>query len=250
MVAQNIDVTFFIGDGIDNVLFTSLNISLKGVGTNENKAFIEALKNIKTKTNEIQKFIDEGKNKIIDYYASKCDFILNNAESLVNQGKYDDAIYELFMVPPVCKDCYLKCKDKLGIYFQQKINAECIQRLNQAQTIWMSNQNYSAAGKAGDLLFSINPASSCIPQVEELFKVIREKIEADERAAWELKVKQYEDQIQRENELIKYAREDAARQYELDKLRTESFRQVAVEFAKNQPKYVNYTNYYNHIDWW
>jgi len=250
MVAQNIDVTFFIGDGIDNVLFTSLNISLMGVGTNENKAFIEALKNIKTKTNEIQKFIDDGKNKIINYYASKCDFILKNAESLVNQGKYDDAIYELFMVPPVCKDCYLKCKDKLGIYFQQKIDADCVQKLSLAKSNWMSNQNYSGAEQAGKILITIHPASSCISQVNQLINTIREKIRADEQAAWEFRIKQYEDAIVRENELIKYAREDASREFELDKLRTESFRQIAVEFAKNQPKYVNYNYYYDRIYWW
>jgi hypothetical protein len=48
---------------------------------------------------------------------------------------------------------------------------------------------------------------------------------------------------------MQYAREDAAREYELSKIRTENFRQIAIEVARNLPKTIT-TNNYNRIHWW
>ena len=43
MIAQNIDVTLLVLDAITNTVFSNTVISIKGVGTNENKALIEAI---------------------------------------------------------------------------------------------------------------------------------------------------------------------------------------------------------------
>jgi len=226
-----------------------VNISATGVGDNLNTSFIEAIKAINIKDNKFKNLINDGKNKIIDYYNSNCDIFLIKAESLAKQGKYDEAIYELNSIPPACINCYLKCQEKLILYFQQKIDTECSEKLNQSQSVWASSQNSSAAQKASQILITIHPLSNCKQEVANLFNTMRTKIEADERAAWEFKVKQYEDEVRREEELLRYAREDAAREFELRKARTEAFKQVAMEFAKNLPKTINNTHY-NKINWW
>jgi hypothetical protein len=249
LISQNIDFTFYIGDGIANTLFSSVNISTSGVGENFNKSYIEAIKGINVNDLKIKNFIKDGKDKIIDYYTSNCETFLIKAEALVKQGKYDEAIYELNSIPPACKNCYLKCQDRLIIYFQQKIDAECSEKLNQAKSVWTSAQNGNAAQKASQILISIHPMSNCKQEVTNLFNTMRTKIENDERAAWELKVKQYEDKVRREEELLRYSREDAVREFELSKVRTEAFKQVAMEFAKNLPKTINNTHY-NKIYWW
>lgn len=249
LTSQNIDFTIYIGDGIDNVLFSSINISTTGIGINLNKSYIDAIKGIKVNDEKIKTFIFEGKSKIIDYYNSNCDIFLKQAESLAKQGKYDEAIYELNAIPPASKTCYLKCQEMLVLYFQQKIDNECAEKINQAQNVWTASQNSSSAQKASQILLSINPMSKCKQEVNDLFKTMRTKIETDERSAWEFRVKQYEDEVSRQEELIKYSREDAAREFELTKIRTEAFKQVATEFAKNLPKTITNT-YYNRINWW
>lgn len=249
MIAQTMNITLYIGDGIENLSFTSLNLTVKGVGTNENKAYIDGFKNIPTKNAQIESFMQEGKKKIIDYYLSKCIIIEEKASSLAAQGKFDEAIFELSAIPDVCKDCYSRCQKKLAAYFQQKINAECEQKLLRAKGEWSSNQSYSGASSASKILLSIHPAAKCITQVNEMLQSMTSKIAADERAAWELKVKQYQDQVARENQLIQYAREDAAREFELSKIRAENFKQIAIEVAKNLPKTIT-TNNYNRIHWW
>jgi len=249
LISQNIDFTFYIGDGIENTLFSVVNISTSGVGENLNKSYIEAIKGINVNDLKLVNLINDGKKKIIDYYSSNCEIFLTKAETLGKQGKYDEAIYELNSIPPVSKNCYSKCQESLILYFQQKIDFECYEKLKQAKSLWASTQNSAGAQKVSQILLSIDPMSNCRLDVANLLDTVRDKIEANQKAAWEFHVKQYEDEVRRQDELLRYSREDAAREFELKKIRTEAFKQVAVEFAKNLPKTIN-TTYYNKINWW
>ena len=67
MHAYTLEVTFYIGDGIDGIKFSSYSINLKGVGENETKAYISALKNLKTNDSQYQTFIDKGFNHLRAY---------------------------------------------------------------------------------------------------------------------------------------------------------------------------------------
>jgi hypothetical protein len=255
MIAQNIDVTIFIGDAIENISFCNTTISLKGVGTNENKAFINALKRINSKNKDLSNLIEEGKSKIVAYYNTQCDFIVKNAETLVKQEKYDEAIYTLALVPEVCQECYFKCLDHLSRIYQQKIDADCKIKLNNAKVTWTSAQNPEGAEKAGGILSTINPMASCQPDVAALIKTIDAKLKADEKARWQFKMKQYADKIAAQKEAVRIAEEkgkrddiyrenQSSRNFELDKIHSNNSREIAVAYAKNQPKTVTYNNIY------
>ena len=51
------------------------------------------------------------------------------------------------------------------------------------------------AEKAEDILNSINPRSSCQEEINALINLVDAKLKADEKATWELKMKQYADKI-------------------------------------------------------
>ncbi len=226
MLAQNLELTLFIGDAITNTIFSTISMSLKGVGTNENKAYIDAFKNINPKNKEVVAFLEEGKTKIINYYSTNCDFILKDAQVLTKQEKYDEAIYKLSLVPDVCKECYFKCLDTLTAIYQKKIDADCKIKLNQAKSLWAAQQTPIGAEKAGDILSTINPMASCQGEIESFNKTIDTKLKADEKARWEFKMKQYKDSV------------------ELEKTKVNAYREVAIEFARNQPRTVTYNNIY------
>jgi predicted Rdx family selenoprotein len=264
MIAQNIEVTLFVGDALSNTVFSNTAINIKGVGTNENKALIEAIKTISPKNKEITAFLEEGKNKIINYYATQCDFIIKEAQTLEKQQKFDEAIYKLALVPEVCKDCYYKCLDELTSIYQKKIDEDCKLKFNEAKTTWSANQSPAGAEKVGDILSGINPMATCQNEVNTFINQIDAKLKADEKARWQFKMQQYADKIAIKKEQIRTAEEkgkrddvyrekqsqrdavlqekQSSRNLELDKIRTIAYKEVAVEQAKNQPKTVTYNN--------
>jgi hypothetical protein len=255
LIAQNLDVTLYVGDAVTNTIFSNTTITVKGVGTNENKAFIDAFKTINPKNKDVVAFLEEGKTKIIRYYSTNCDFIIKEAQTLVKQQKYDEAIYQLSLVPDVCQECYFKCLDTLGSIYQKKIDADCKIKLNEAKLIWAAAQNLIGAEKTGDILSTINPMASCQSTVTAFIKSIDAKLKADEKARWEFKMKQYADKIAMEKEQVRiaedkskrddtYRENQSQRNSELDKIRLDNYREVAVEYARNQPKSVTYNNIY------
>ena len=224
MIAQNIDITFFIGDAITNTAFSNTIVSINGVGTNENKALIDAIKNINPKNKEITEFLEEGKNKIITYYATQCDFIIKDAETLAKQENFNEAIYKLTLVPEICKECYFKTSELIGNLFQQKIDTDCKVKLSKAKMLWSGQQNIKQTEEVIAVLSDINPNADCYTAVANFTKEINSKIKADEKARLELALKKYNDKM------------------DLEKQQVNSYKEIAVEYAKNQPKTITYNN--------
>lgn len=241
-ISQNMDITLFIGDAIENKIFANTVISASGVGTNENKAFIDAIKQINTKNKKIESFLEEGKTKIISYYSTQCDFIVKKAESLKQQEKYSEAIYTLAQVPDVCKDCYLKCLKEMPVIYDLKINADGKTRLSEANAIWAASPNNEGADKAISLIMQIKPQAKCFAEANTLLKTINEKVVADEKE----RLRKQEEYDKRQQVIDA---ENAKQQVEIEKQRINAYREVAVEYAKNQPQVV-YRNVYRNIYWY
>ena len=107
MTALTMEITFYIGDGIEGTLFANTSIEVKGVGTNETKAYISGLKRINPSNPTIKNLVEEGKTKIIEYYNSKCDFIIKEASAKSNRKNFDEAIASLLAVPEVISITWL-----------------------------------------------------------------------------------------------------------------------------------------------
>ena len=97
--------------------------------------------------------------------------------------------------------------------------------------------------------------ATCQPEVDAFIKGINNKLRADEKAKWDFKVKQYQDRLATQKEEMRiaveksqrddvYRENQAKRNVELDKIRVKAYRDVAVEYARNQPKTVTYNNIY------
>ncbi|HPR11956.1 MAG TPA: hypothetical protein PLV06_06180 [Bacteroidales bacterium] len=226
LVALGFEVSLYVGDAIDNRLFSNGSVNLKGVGNNPNEALINGIKNISQKNQTIASLVQEGKNKIVEYYESNCDFIVIKARALEAQEKYDEAIFTLLTVPEVCKECYIKCMDAAGPIYQKKIDVDGLGKFNEARNLWAVAQNKTNAFKIADILSTINPNASCITQVDNLVKNINAKLRAAERQEWEWKMKVYNDNL----EAQKFTRESEA---EIRKSKIEAYRQIGLEQDKH-----------------
>ena len=160
MVALTLTPAIYIGDAISGELFSSYELPpVKGVGDNETKAYMNAVKNININNPAIADCVTDGKNKIISYYNSQIDLIIADANALAKSGNYDEAMYILAAVPNVCKDAYIKAVGKIEEIYLQKINEEGEWLYNEALAQWSSSKTDESAQKVVELLSSINPLS-------------------------------------------------------------------------------------------
>ncbi|PCJ24605.1 MAG: hypothetical protein COA97_09500 [Flavobacteriales bacterium] len=197
MHAYNLDITLYIGDGFEGTVFASETISVKGVGTNENKAYISALKRISPKNPEIQAFVKTGKEKIIQYYKDNCDLIIKAANTLADQQKYRAAIFKLSAIPSACEECYVKAMNAIKPIFQKQINLECKKKLQKATGIWNASQDMAAAEEAGAMLASINPDAACASQARSLSNKIAAKVKQIDAREWKYTVKDQQQKSER-----------------------------------------------------
>ena len=207
MTAFGLEVTLYIGDGIEGTKFSSTSISVKGVGENETKAYISALKRISPTNSSIQDFVENGKSKIIEYYNSKCDFIIKEAQTMVSQNQFDEAIFKLTSVPEVCKDCYDKCMDAVGPIYQKQIDKECKSKLMDAATAWNASQDTYGADIAGQILSQIDSNAACYKEALALSNKIAQRVKEIDQRDWKFQLKQQQDNIDIRKATIKAARD-------------------------------------------
>lgn len=187
-IALNLDVTLYIGDGLNGTLYASKSFSMKGVGTNETKAYISAIKQLNANSDDMQSFVTEGKDKIIQFYNNNCEMIRKEANSLANQNKFEEALNLLVNIP-VVSTCFDKSSNDLKNMYQKVIDRDCKLKLADATAIWNANQEIYAANEAGAILASIEPNSSCYGQAKSLMSKIEKRIKQLGDREWSYKLK-------------------------------------------------------------
>jgi hypothetical protein len=210
-----------IGDAIEGKKFETLTFSLKGVGTNQDKATIDAIAKINPSTDKFTAFLTNSKLKINAYYQNNCNNIQQRAKALASQQKYGEAIASLMEVPSVVGECYTSCLALASTIFKEQQEHVCKQTLFEAQTTWAAQQDLNTAISVSAKLAFINHQTPCNKEVFTFMAAIKNKLFADEKAKLEQELKRYED-------------EKIFKQEEL-----KAMKEVALEYVKNQPKTIS-----------
>lgn len=215
------DIYLYIVDQVDKTIVSSTSFTAKGAGSNANKAYTNALRTLDLKNQKVDKFLDDGKRKIIEYYNSRCDFIIARAKSLATQNQFADALATLSGIPEVCKDCYMKALDEIGPIYQDFIDHDCQVMVNVASAVWASQPNSNGAMAAGAVLAGIDPDSRCYSESRSLIGKMEQKVLKDEKRDWSFMREVYQNEVM------------------LEALRIKAFRDVGVAYGENQqPTYV------------
>jgi len=229
MYAYNLQFNFYIGDGIEGIKFETTSVTAKGVGKSEQRAYLMAFNEIDVSSDQFKNFVENGKKKIIEYYNSKCDFIIKEGQTLAGQAKYDAAIAKLMSVPEVCKSCYDKAMDAVGPIYKQQIDRQCKLDMAEANGKWTANQDYYGAEAASTYLAKIDPNSSCYSEAKVLYDKMAKRLKEIDQREWDFMLKQQQDQVDLEKATIKAARD------------------IGVAYGENQPDVVYETAIYG---WW
>lgn len=224
-VILNLEVTIFVGDVEKEKgnVFGTESITLKGVGQNEQKAYISAIKNIKPKKPELLDFLERTKREIIQYYEEHCDEITKKAYSLDAQDKTRQAVTVIANIP-IASSCYNEHEDEIRTFYQSVLERDCDSLINVAKSKWFTNQTLEGAKAAGEVLADLEPRAYCRDRVNELYTQMAEKVKELGDREWDLKLKIVDAHVDQ----VEYTRE------------------LILKYIENQPKK---TYYYRFNDW-
>ncbi len=219
MIALTLNVNLYIGDGLEGKQFASQTLTVKGVGVNETKAYMDAIKNIKPNDAGIQSFIAKGKTKIIDYYNARCAQIINEANALAGQSNFGAALDKLNSIPEECAECFNKAQAAAGPMFKKHIERECKLKMADANSKWSANQSFETANEVAGILGTIDPEASCYKDAKALNDRIGKRVIEIDKREWNYVM---ERDINLKRDAIK------------------AWRDVGVAYGKGQPKTVVY----------
>lgn len=208
----NCELALFIKQVDNNVVFSTFSKLLKGNGKNKNIAIANALSKININDQSYKDFIETGKNKIVEYYETKCQDIISKSESFVKIQDFEQAIGLLMTVPDEVS-CYNMIQEKTIDVYKVYQNQKCIVQLQDAR-IKIASKNYNAAL---EILSEIDPLTKCYKESQTLFKVIAAKVDDEDKKQWNYMMKIYNNEV------------------ELEKLRIAAVKDIAVAYYRNKP---------------
>ncbi len=213
------ELSLFIKQVDNNVLFSSISKQVKGSGNNKQTSITNAISKVPTNDAQFKTFIETGKNKILQYYESKCQDIITKSESLVKMQNYEEALGLLMTVPEEVSSCYNKIQEKCIEAYKAYQNQKCAKQIQEAKTALAAN-NYNGTL---EILSQVDPAASCFKEAQTLMKNAETKVDAEEKKQWDLKMKVYNDNVA------------------LEKQRINAVKDIAVAYYKSKPTTVNYS---------
>ena len=190
-VVLNIDISLQVVDGMSGTLYASSIVNVKGVGTNETKAYNSAFRSINKKQQQIVVLVKTAKQKILSYYEAEADNIIKKSNLLATKNNYEEAFYLLSMIPSQCSKFDASISAGLSLWEKYK-NYSCNTNLAKAEAIWISGQDYNAAIEAGKYLSRILPDSECYGKAIQLYNEIKKKV----GNLWKFEMKQYDTELE------------------------------------------------------
>lgn len=177
-IAQKMEATFYVADALNERLFGSATVSLRGVGDNENKAMLAAVRQLAPTAPALATLIREANDKIVAYYEAECDNIIRKAQILARAHAYEEAFFQLSLVPEQCA-CYGRILQQAEALWKEYTDYVAERNLAKARSIWNAAQNREAAEEAGAYLAAILPEAKCYPQAQALMKEIAARVKSD-----------------------------------------------------------------------
>lgn len=193
-IAQQVDVTFYVADAVNEQVFGMANVSARGVGESETKSLLSALRQIAPAQPALKTLITESNAKIIAYYEEQCDNIIQKARTLAGARAYPAAFFQLSLVPEQCA-CYPKVLAEAERLMLDYREFEAQAMLAKARAVWSAGMDRDAAAEAAEHLAQIPHDAKCHAQALELMKEIKARVKDDidfdrKQLEWEQKNKQ------------------------------------------------------------
>lgn len=207
-------VTFYIADVYNRKVFASTYVEVKGVGTNETKASLNAIRRINLQNGKVGTFMKESKSQIVEYYNKQLPTILKEVKVKSSMKNYEEALAMLAVIPSCCNGYDMAMDEAKKIYLVYR-DTYFLSQLNRAKALWASNPSASNSSVVTGILANIDPEARCYNEAMNFLGQVAKTVKED--VDYETK-KKYEDAV------------------ELEKLRIQAITEIGRAYAANQPK--------------
>ena len=171
-------LTLYIGDVTSKKIYSTTTMELKGVGTSETRAFINALGALNKNHARFTSFISKGTEKVLSYYNKEYPLLIKKAEKAAAMRDYGQALSVLAPVPECCTG-YDRVEAAILKIYGQSVDFIGQQLLAMAQAAWGANPTAAGAREAYKYLVLIDPAASSYPAAQALHKEMKTIVKDD-----------------------------------------------------------------------
>lgn len=183
----DLEVSVYVVNVLEKVIVAETSFNVKSIDRPESKAVVRAINQVNPRSPAVRTFMTSAREKIVDYYAERIPALVAKAQSLTDRGEYEEALAVLAVIPE-CVDEYPMVADRMtGVYVQMLDKyAEISLREAKSKII---QKDYDGAL---DALLYVDPMSTLAPEADRMVEQIKQTIDAEERAAREQKLREYE----------------------------------------------------------
>jgi hypothetical protein len=215
--AVSIDVTIVVLQYATKTVFQSTTLELKGNGDSRRAAIDNAIRSMKTNSNELNTFFNNARTKIVRYFADNCSDIIKKGETQMSQKNYGEAFSTFFSIPSEV-DCFNKVRPVITAAFKAYQSQKCMELLQTARASY-SNRDFA---NALSYLSRIDPESKCYAESNKLMNECFKNV------------------TQEEARNFQFLKEAYKTEKDLEAKRIDAARDIAVEYYRSQPKTITY----------
>lgn len=214
-------LTLYAVDSADKSIYASESFELRGTGTSESRAYINALRQLSPNNKKITGFFASARKKILDYYDNSYPQILAKAKKFAERHDYEAALWYASKIPE-CSKGYGEASQLQLEYFKKYIDARGLDLYTRANAFWSTSPDAEGAQQAYALLAEIDPDAACYGQALKLMQEMKTELKSDKE--FEMRTK-YADAL------------------DIDRRRLDAAREVGVAYGKGQQPSTTYINW-------
>lgn len=177
-VSTQLGVTLYLGNVATRTKYASAYVEVAGVGTNETKCLVDAFRRLSASQAVVKRMMADGRRKMLDYYDSHYEEILQEARRKAGLQQYEEAIALAVSVPACSRGGEEATGVGLGLYMQyfDKLN---LSLLNRARALWAAGGDAEAARSAGQWLALVDPEAECYAEAVALMEEMKAQVRSD-----------------------------------------------------------------------
>ncbi len=217
----DVEFSFYVVALEERIIVKEFSQEVRGMGRTEQKAVINAINHLTSRSPQVRRQMTSAREKIVDYYAQRIPKLIAKAQSLSDRGEYEDALAVLTSIPE-CTDEYPMVAEKMTSFYVAMVDKYAVTALREARSK-IAMRKYS---EALDCLIAVDPMSTHFGESLTVVEEVKQTIDRREEEKLRLKLaaleKQRKEEISDPGEHIRKNEKIVSRRETLRKEHTES----------------------------